>query len=414
MELGDAIKKRYSERDYSDKIPDREQIMRILESAREAPNSCNMQVMHFLIIDDQSIRQEMSNLSTKKFNWAPVNVILMVDSRITVKRHSAIMSLGAAMQNMLLTATDMGLAACPMAGFSGDKKIREKMKIPTHYDLILIIGIGYPVDPLHKPPRERIALDESVHWNFFDNKKGIANISSNLNEWSVKDLVDYRRRIAPVYRYYNHFSLNTFSIDLYEALVARIKTVIDFDSEVQSVLDVNTYDGVFVKSLVKETSKETRITIADTLDYILSVDADFGRKVSKVKIGLDGSFVTDEKFDFVTCIHKLQFTPNRYLLLKNSANLVKEKGYYVLAFDMQSPLLWLFRKIILRVRGLIFNQRFNVYENNPYYKIGPYKSVSKSVTLGVMKRLGFTKIAEGIILSHKHSNRTYYVIFRKG
>lgn len=416
MELAKAIKDRYSERDYREKFPSKEEIDLILESAWHAPNSCNMQAMHFLVIDDQELRFKMSKVATQKFSWAPVNILLMIDSRVTIKRHSGVMSLGAAMQNMLLTATDIGLAACPMAGFSNDESIKDLLGIPDYYDLMVVIGIGYPSTRNNSSKcRERIPLAESVHFNKFDSGKGISNLSVAMKDWSMEDVIDYRRRIAPVYRYENRFSLGIYSADIYEKLVEKINSITNFKNGKINVLDINTYDGVFIKKFIDINQDKINLTISDHLDHILKTRSDLGVAVETIKIQANNLIPSSKKFDLVTCVHKLQFIPNYATLLENSADLVKSDGYLVVAFDTQSRSAWFMKKIFLYAKSLFSGQIFNVYENNPYYKIGPYRAVPKKNIFNVLKRLKFSLVEDGIIKADnmKSSNRTYYAVFRK-
>ncbi|MCB9814264.1 nitroreductase family protein [Candidatus Nomurabacteria bacterium] len=416
MELEEVIKKRYSEREYSDKVPDKELIEGILQSAWHAPNSCNMQVMQFLVISDEQIRNRMASVATAKFLWAPINILMMVDGRLTTKRHSAVMSLGAAMQNMLLTATDLGLAACPMAGFSNDDEIKSFFKIPDYFELILVLGIGYPKQIKGEDkPRERILLEESVHWNSFVKTKGLTNLSINANDWSISDLINYRRRISPVYRYKNHFSLGIYAPNIFKELVGAIKENIPLNGQGMEILDVNTYDGIFIKEFIDQIDKTAKITTSDYLDYILGVIDDFGRKVETVKISQANIFGTNKLFDLVTIIHRLQFMPHYETLLKESAGLVKSGGYMVVAVDNQSSLVWFLRKTFIKFKCFLKKETFNVYENNPYYKIGPYSVVSHKFIKSKLNQLGFNLVTSGKISSEnrKASNQTYYAIFKK-
>lgn len=415
MELSIAIEQRYSERSYSERKPSREDIQKVLRAAWHAPNSCNMQVMHFIVIDDEEVRLHMAKMATNKFLWAPVNIILMIDSRITTKRHSGIMSLGAAMQNMSLMATDLGLATCPMAGFSGDDKIKEFLKIPKHFDLVLVLGIGYPSKPENKRLRERIPLVESVHWNAFDDT-GFRNTDVDVKKWTVSELINYRRRIAPVYRYNGRFGLDTYSSVLYDRVVMKLQETLGVGFEsVLDVLDVNTYGGNFLKALLLVLPKNSSVTVTDHLDYILENTSDFGRRVNVVKIDENSKIQTKNQYDLATCVHRLQFCPDWNAMLLSAIQVVKAEGHFLVVIDDQSKIGWKLRELFLKCKAFFKKELFNVYENNPYYKFGPYSPIDSKRIRKIMKIHGFELIYHDNISggSISRSNRSIYEIYKR-
>ena len=74
--------------------------------------------------------------------------------------------------------------------------------------------------------------------------------------------------------------------------------------------------------------------------------------------------------------------------------------------------------IILRryFQKYILGVPFNVYENNPNYKIGPYKHISSKEINSLAKSVGLRKVADGIELINQKNNlnhRMYYAIFTK-
>jgi nitroreductase len=57
-----------------------------------------------------------------------------------------------ATENLLLQATALDLAAHPMAGFNAEQA-RADLKIPSDYEPIAMIAVGYPGDPALLPDR---------------------------------------------------------------------------------------------------------------------------------------------------------------------------------------------------------------------------------------------------------------------
>jgi nitroreductase len=143
MELLDALKTRRSHRSYhKDKPVPRETILELIAAARLAPSSCNLQLTQYVVIDDQALLDELAKSVSYKFEYAPACIVVIYDPRITVEHHSAVMTAGMEVENLLLRATELGLGACPLAGFSHDRKIKRRLGIPDHLELLLLISVG--------------------------------------------------------------------------------------------------------------------------------------------------------------------------------------------------------------------------------------------------------------------------------
>ncbi|MBS7267912.1 MAG: nitroreductase family protein, partial [Candidatus Freyarchaeota archaeon] len=73
-----------------------------------------------------------------------------------------ILSVGAAVENFLLSAVSKGLAACWTAGFMfAEEKIKKILEIPEDVRLVSIIALGYPARTPPRTPRKK--LEEMVY-----------------------------------------------------------------------------------------------------------------------------------------------------------------------------------------------------------------------------------------------------------
>ena len=86
------------------------------------------------------------------------------------------------MENLLLTATSLGLSARPITDFRRDKVIKGTLKIPKTYEIGLIMSIGYAQDENLSKQRNRLFLNKIMHGNFYENKECLLNDSLNLNK----------------------------------------------------------------------------------------------------------------------------------------------------------------------------------------------------------------------------------------
>lgn len=414
MELQEAIKTRFSERKYLQEEVPNEYIAQILEAGRHAPNSCNLQVGQYIVITEEALRTRLSKIATSKMLWAPINIVMIIDSRVTLKHQSAVMSLGASMQNMILTAHELGLATCPMAGFSNDDKVKEILNIPRHFDVVLLLGLGYPEQQSEKA-RERVALTDSVHWNNFSGDRGLVNVSTDSRNWSWEEILNYRRRIAPVYRYNNRFSLGTYLPDIYSQLVKIFNSFATKNGlDGKKLLDIFTYDGMFIKELCAQNSSELDLTISDIVEYILHQKSDFEQEVATLQLEPE-KLPQQLGYDIISLVHKLQFMPTYQTFLIDLVKSIKSGGFLFVAFDTQTNITRFFKEARLRTLAFIKGEKYNVYENNPYYKVGPYAPVSTAKVNQILKNNNFDLIQSGVVdsVSRKKSNQSYYAFYRK-
>ncbi len=66
-----------------------------------------------------------------------------------------------AMQNMILTATELGLGTCWIAAFD-EKPIQKALKLPSNIRVVAMTPLGYPAEE-KRPVKRRKPLTEIVH-----------------------------------------------------------------------------------------------------------------------------------------------------------------------------------------------------------------------------------------------------------
>lgn len=183
-------------------------IIKLLDAAIQAPSPKNQQTWHFVVLQNKDIIGKMADIVTNKhiylaeiakeekqrklmmatlpyyvcFKEAPV--VIMVYSKaykmieedilkdnnakqeiidILKSTHSELQGIGAAVENFLLAATEMGYGSCYMTGPAHSKtEIEELINFNKEgYELMAMISLGIPEDNTPKaPPRKPI--DEVV------------------------------------------------------------------------------------------------------------------------------------------------------------------------------------------------------------------------------------------------------------
>ena len=162
MDETDLIKERKSIRAYNDDEVPEYVIDDVLDCARLAPTARNIQPWLIGAVTDKKLLQELGGLSdTGPFiadAGACFTVFCLRDEKYFLEDGCA------AVENILLAATTLGLGTCWVAG---DKKHYSRifgnlLSIPTQFKLIALIAVGYENGDL--PRKKKRSLTEVLHW----------------------------------------------------------------------------------------------------------------------------------------------------------------------------------------------------------------------------------------------------------
>lgn len=154
-----AIYNRSSCRSFQKKRIPQHILKEIITAGTMAPASGNMQPWEFVIVDDRSLIKKVSEQTfggfyskgAKSQVWirnAPVVIIPCVNFKRTKARYGdlgykwAPIDTTSAVQNMLLAATELGIASCWVGGFL-EKEIRNLLNLPSYVKPIGLIPMGY-------------------------------------------------------------------------------------------------------------------------------------------------------------------------------------------------------------------------------------------------------------------------------
>ena len=181
VDLHDLIKSRSSPVGFDpDRAIAKNKLLRMLEAARWAASSYNLQPWRFIVArreNSDEFQKMLSALQEGNAAWAQYAAVLMITvikkrSRPdTLNRHAS-HDLGLAVSQMVLQALDDGIHAHQMAGFFPDKA-REIYGIPDEYEPFTAIAFGYKILDLshlsqahrqrEQAPRQRQPLREMIY-----------------------------------------------------------------------------------------------------------------------------------------------------------------------------------------------------------------------------------------------------------
>jgi nitroreductase len=164
MEVFEAIEKRTSVRAFSSQPVARALLERLVDAGRRAPSGCNVQPVEYVVIIDVELKEKLAGITEYgKFIHEASACIAVISQNVKYYLEDGC----AAVENILLAATGLGLASCWVAG---DKKpyvmdILQLLHIPETYKLVALIAIGYAANPVSA--REKRSLAEVLHWDTF-------------------------------------------------------------------------------------------------------------------------------------------------------------------------------------------------------------------------------------------------------
>lgn len=171
MDLTDAILKRRSIRRFLDKPIETATIGGILEIAKEAPSSGNVQNWRFVIVTDRNIKAEIADacLGQTWISTAPAIIIVCADSSYTKKygkksEISDIQNTAIITTLIMLKAAELGLGTCFVNSFD-DNAVSRILRLPSNVKPYVVLPIGYP-DPDEKyHSHKRNSIDKLTYFN---------------------------------------------------------------------------------------------------------------------------------------------------------------------------------------------------------------------------------------------------------
>ena len=208
MNIIDGIYKRKSIRKFKNEPVQREDIVKCLEAAAEAPSPKHQQNWYFVVVEKKELIQQMAEIveeSHKRigeyaqdekdkqkfmrfmsyytlFKEAPVVVLVyakpyvMIEEKLlraggvkeeVIERlkapQSAAQGIGAAVENFLLAATELGYGTCYMTGPTHAKSEIEALidVVKPEYELMSLVAMGVPEDETTEKPK-RVPLEQVV------------------------------------------------------------------------------------------------------------------------------------------------------------------------------------------------------------------------------------------------------------
>ena len=154
MDISDAIRKRRTIRRYKQEAVDDKLLLELIDSARFAPSASNMQQLRYIVIRSpetvKNIFQQTGwggavkpKRSPEWLKDAPPAFIAVIAPAESVKNFKHVFSdSGAAIQNILLKAVELGLGTCWIGSFK--EEVNSILGLGADRAVMYLVAVGYP------------------------------------------------------------------------------------------------------------------------------------------------------------------------------------------------------------------------------------------------------------------------------
>jgi nitroreductase len=144
-----AIFTRRSVRKYIEKDVEQDKIEKMLRAAMQAPSAGNQQSSEFLVVQNRNELVKLSKMSPYSglISTAPLAIVLLGNTERMKFNENWEQDLGAAAENILLEATELGLGAVWLGVHPIEERVDSvitQFSLPENLKPFAVISIGYP------------------------------------------------------------------------------------------------------------------------------------------------------------------------------------------------------------------------------------------------------------------------------
>jgi nitroreductase len=173
VDVFEAIKSRRSIRTYKNQNLPEGTVEKLLEAAIWAPSAGNVQPWEFIVAESQETKQGLcvAAYGQKSLEEASVVIVVCADENRAEQTYGfrgktlyCFQDTAAAIQNLLLTATSLGLGSCWLGAFK-EEEIKKVINAPLGIRPVALIPIGIPNET--PQARKRRPVKEIIHKETF-------------------------------------------------------------------------------------------------------------------------------------------------------------------------------------------------------------------------------------------------------
>ena len=191
MDIYELIKSRRTIRKFEQKAIEKDLLIKMTDAARVAPSGANLQPLKYVIVNSK----EMTDKVFEYVRWAGYlapdynpkedekpTAYIAVYGDLSIKKQGFETDMGAAVENLILTALSSGIGACWMGAIDYEK-ITELLDAGEDLKLLCVVALGYPKEE----PKETEMADGNVKY-FLDSDNVLNVPKRSIDEVMVKIL----------------------------------------------------------------------------------------------------------------------------------------------------------------------------------------------------------------------------------
>jgi len=176
MDFYKVIENRTSNKTYKSTPIPTEKLDKIINAALMAPSWKNKTCYRFIFINEQNIREQISNTIINKtdktsnaLKQAPIIAVIVADpseSGDVDNKSYFMLDCGIAMEHLVLAATNEGYGTCWIGSFE-EEAVRKILNIPEKFKVVAMTPIGETnEDDEHYPPKD---ISQHIYYNSWNN-----------------------------------------------------------------------------------------------------------------------------------------------------------------------------------------------------------------------------------------------------
>ena len=191
MKVEDAIKERRSVREFLNKPVSWEHLTRILEAAVYTPMAGNVFSLRLVVVADKQSKAELVQYCLEQHFMKDASHLVVVCSDLEeiqrlygdlANRYGS-QQAGAAIQSMLLQATELGIASCWIGSFD-EEPIKPLLSIPDNVRVEAVIALGHATKRKWEVP-PKFWLNKAVYFEAYGKPLGFKERAEQA--WSPRE-----------------------------------------------------------------------------------------------------------------------------------------------------------------------------------------------------------------------------------
>lgn len=143
-------------------------LRQIIDAGIRAPSGKNGQPWNVIIVqEDKDLLKHLASLTvfSRFISKADCLIVVLMDKGISYNHDKDMQAMGAFIENMLLTATDLGLGACWIGEITNHAgEVKSILQLDDRYELVAFISLGEVDKEDNYKTKKKSFDDVTIKW----------------------------------------------------------------------------------------------------------------------------------------------------------------------------------------------------------------------------------------------------------